>query len=267
MLKHLLKRLLVSALAAYGLLWTIVDSVGAFFPKIKPEGIYQYLLLILPSIAFAAWRAWPLSRTELTIPNSDSVLSIEFGDIWKKQGCVAIQVNEFFDSQLGDHVSTNSLHGQFIRDVLRGQSAHFDEYVSKALAIEPFENVPRPSGNTKRYRIGTTASIDIGPNRYLLFAFAKTDIATLKASASIHDLWDALDGLWRAITIRSNGEPVSMALVGGGLSGVGLPARSLLQVMMISFCYYTKKQKVTDRLTIVLPRILARDIDLRDLDI
>lgn len=266
MLKHRSKTFFVNGLATYGLLWTIVESVGAFFPQIKPEGIGQYALLVLPSIAYGAWHAWPVSSVELTVPNSDSVLCIEFGDIWEKTGCIAIQVNEYFDSQIGDHVSPNSLHGQFIQKVLRSQSADFDLYVARALENVPYETVARTSGNPKKYKIGTTASIDIGPQRYLLFAFAKTDITTLKASASVHELWDALAGLWQSVTIRNNGYPVSMPLVGGGLSGVGLPAKNLLQILMTSFSYYTKKQKITSRLTIVLPKSLSKEIDLRELN-
>lgn len=265
LIKQRLKTFLIHGLAAYGLLWTLVESFGAFFPEIKPDGILQYSFLVLPSVAFGIWRARPVSRVELTVPNSDTVLCIEFGDIWKKRGCIAIQVNEFFDSLLGNHVSPNSLHGQFIRDVLRSQSSNFDSYVTRALSNVPFEEVARTSGNIKRYKIGTTAAIDIGPERYLLFAFTKTDITTLKASASVHELWDALAGLWAAITIHSNGDPVSMPLVGGGLSGVGLPARNLLQLLMTSFSYYTKKQKITGRLTIVLPKAMAKEIDLQEL--
>jgi hypothetical protein len=172
-------------------------------------------------------------------------LCVEFGDIWKTQGCVALQVNEYFDSLLGNHVSTNSLHGQFIRDVMKGRSDEFDRLVSAALTGQPFVQVQRPSGNTRRFKIGTTAAVDIGPTRYLLYAFATTDISTLKASATVHELWDAL--------------------AGGGLSGVGLPARILLEILLTSFAYYTKKQKITGKLTIVIPKHLSAEIDLRQL--
>jgi hypothetical protein len=255
----------VHALAAYGLAWTLVESVGAFFPEIKPEGWKQYGLLVLLALTYGVAKAWPRKSVELAVPYSDSVVRVEFGDLWKKSGCIAIQVNEFFDSQLGGHVSENSLHGQFIRDTLRRQSAEFDRLVGLALAGETFDLVTRASGNDRRYPIGTTACVDVGPNRYLLFAFAKTDVATLKASATVHELWDALAGLWRAITIHSNGDPVAMPLVGGGLSGVGLPAKNLLAILLTSFAYYTKKQKITGKLTIVLPKELAREINLREL--
>jgi len=264
---HRSKIFLTNGFAVYGLIWTIVESVSAFFSQIKPNGLTQYLFLIVPSVCFGLWRAWPVSRIELTVPNSDSILCIEFGDLFDKKGCIAIQVNEFFDSLLGDHVSPHSLHGQFINNLLRSQSAEFDQQISLALSAEPFEHVTRKSGNQKKYKIGTTASIDLGPNRYLLFAFTKTDISTLKASASVHELWDALAGLWASVRIRGNGYPVYMPLVGGGLSGVGLPARNLLQILIISFSYYTKKEKIASRLTVVLPRSLAKEIDLSDLNI
>ena len=144
----------------YGLLWTFVESVGAFFPNIRPDGWGQYALLVLPAVAYGSWRAWPIAKVTLTVPHSDSLLCVEFGDIWKKQGCIAIQVNEYFDSILGNHVSPNSLHGQFIRDVMRGRSDEFDKLVSTALVGHPFDQVSRPTGNTKRFKIGTTASID-----------------------------------------------------------------------------------------------------------
>jgi hypothetical protein len=212
-----IKTFAVHALAAYGLAWTLVESIGAFFPGVKPEGWKQYGALVLLAVAYGLKQAWPRKSVELVVPFSDSVVRIEFGDLWKKTGCIAIQVNEFFDSQLGNHVSANSLHGQFIREILRGQSAEFDRLVSLALSAEPFDQIQRTSGNTKRYRIGTTACVDVGPSRYLLFAFAKTDVTTLKASATVHELWDALAGLWQAITIHSNGDPVSVPLVGAGL--------------------------------------------------
>lgn len=262
MLRRAASRFVLFGFATYGVLWTLVESVSSYFPHLKPEGFAGYGLLLLASGAVGTWRAWPTTKIEVKIPNSDSSMCVEFGNVFDKAGCVAIQANEFFDSHLGDHVSPNSLHGQFIRDVLGGQSSSFDTLVSNALAGEPFEPVPRTTGNTKKYRIGTTASIDVNGKRYLLFAFTKTDTKTLKASATVHELWDALAGLWEGIRIRANGNPVSMALVGGGLSGVGLPVGNLLQIMMISYSYYTKKNKISNNISFVLPTAMSREIDL-----
>lgn len=265
MLKHVAKRFVVFSFAAYGALWTIIESLSAFKDSLKPTGLLAYSVLIFLSLAVGIWQAWPSRRIEIRIPNSDSSVAIEFGDIFSKQGCIAIQVNEFFDSLLGDHVSTNSLHGQFIRNVLGGQSASFDTLVTAALAGIPHVVIQRPNGNPKRYEIGTTASIDVNAKRYLLFAFAKTDISTLKAYATVHEFWDALSGLWETARVRSNGDPIYVPLIGAGLSGVGLPERQLLELLILSFVYHTKKTKITKQATIVLHPSLRRIIDLKSI--
>lgn len=146
-----------------------------------------------------------------------------------------------------------------------GQSTSFDTLISAALAGEPYEVAQRPNGNQKRYKIGTTASVDVNSKRYLLFAFAKTNISTLKAYATVHEFWDALSGLWETARVRSNGDPIYVPLIGTGLSGVGLPERQLLELLILSFLYHTKKLKITKQVTIVLHPSLRRIIDLKSI--
>lgn len=112
-----------------------------------------------------------------------------------------------------------------------------------------------------------TITVEVNTNRFLLFAFAKTDITTLKAYATVHELWDALSGLWEAVRVRSNGYPVYVPLIGTGLSGVGLPERQLLDLVILSFAYHTRKSKVAKEVTIVLHEDLRYRIDLKSLKI
>lgn len=256
------KDFLLFGFASYGALWTLAESFSAFVPDHKPEGLFQYSALILVCVGIGLWRAWPRQSVEIDVPNSDSSLVIKFGDIFKTDGCIAIPVNEFFDSQIGNHVAQSSLHGQLITNLLGGQSAAFDSLVSSALATQPCNVVARSSGNARQYKIGTTATIEINAKKFFLFALTKTDLQTLKASASVHELWDSLAGLWESVRNHSNGHTVALPLVGGGLSGVGLPPRSLLEIIVISYFYYTKKFKIADSITVVLPKNLSTKIDL-----
>lgn len=265
MFKHVAQRFAVFSFAAYGALWTVIESFSAFVETLKPSGVCAYAMLAGASMLAGAWKAWPAGRIELPIPGTDSSIAVEFGDIFSKKGCIAIQVNEYFDSRLGEHVSPNTLHGMFIRDVLGGQSASFDALVSAALAGVPHEEVPRQDGNTRRYKIGTTASIDVNAQRFLLYAFARTDPNTLKASATVHEVWDALAGLWEAARVRSNGYPIYVPLLGAGLAGVGLPEPRLLDLLILSIVYQTKKNKIGNQVTIVLHKRLKRKIDLKEL--
>ena len=262
MLKQFFQRLALFSFAAYGAMWTAVESISAFIETMKPGGWRSYATLVVASLAYGLWKAWPARKVEIGVPNSDSSVNIQFGDLLKMNGCIAIQVNEYFDSLLGNHVSTKSLHGIFIRDVLGGQSATFDSLVRNALSTTPFEVVKRKSGNTHRYRIGTTAAVDINSRRFLLFAFARTDLSTLKAQATIHDFWEALSGLWEGVRVHSNGENVYVPLLGSGLSGVGLPERQLLELMILSFFYHSKKNKIAKCVTIVVHSSLRAKINL-----
>ena len=195
----------VFGFAAYGILWTVIGSFGLFFPDDRPEGLCWYSAMVLASIVSGLWRCWPKSKIELKVPASDSTIEIKFGYIFTDEGNVVIPVNEYFDRLLGDHVSERSLHGIFIRDVLGGQSAAFNDLVDQALNSVSAQTVRRESGREKKYPIGTVACVDVNDTRYLLAALSRTDLDSLKASATVHELWDCLSGIWQGVRNFSNG--------------------------------------------------------------
>ena len=248
--------------AAYGALWTAAEPLGAVLKKCKPEGIYWYGAMIMASIVVGLWKCRPRRHVEFKIPGSDSSIRIEFGDIFQNGKVIVIPVNEYFDGLLGDHVSENSLHGQFIKNVLGGQARAFYDLTSEDLQTVSSEEVHRESGRCSKYPIGTVARADVNDKRFLLAALSRTDVASLKASATLHELWDCLAGIWQGVRDFSNGNSVKIPLLGSGLSGVGLPAKNLIEVIVTSFLYYTKKQKIADRVTLVLPQTLEPEIDL-----
>ena len=260
--KRVVQDFFVFGFAAYGVLWTTIVSFGFFFKNSKIEGAYWYVAIVLASVVTGLWRCWPREHVKLQIPASDSSIEIRFGDIFEGVGVVVIPVNEYFDGSLGDHVSENSLHGLFIRDVLGGQSNAFFDLTSEALESAVATNVQRESGREKKYPIGTVACVDINQKRFLLAALSRTDLKTLKASATVHELWDCLTGIWEGVRNFSNGNCVKIPLLGSGLSGVGLPPKNLIEIIVTSFLYYTKQQKVADKVTLVLHPRLKAEIDL-----
>lgn len=260
-----LEDFLLGGAATYGTLWLIVESLSGFFPSLRPEGIERYGVLLALSVLGGVWRAWPTRQIEFEIPGSDSSFEIRFGDVFCGDGVVVLPVNEYFDGELGDHVSKESLHGQFIWNVLGGHAATFVCLAGKALsAVEPIESgVPRSSGQRDRYAIGTCARVDFQDRRYLLVALSHTDVASLKASATVQDLWACLAGVWRGVRQYASGKRVRVPLIGSGLSGIGLPPSTLVEIIVTSFLYHTKEQKVADKITLVLPSRFARRLDLK----
>ena len=258
---------LIGGFATYGALWLAVGSISAFFASLKPEGLVWYCALVVLSAIGGVWRAWPTKRIEFPIPASDSSFEIRFGNVFEGKGVVVIPVNEYFDGDLGDHVSEDSLHGRFIRDVLGGQSKTFFDLTSEALAgVVPEQiGVARSSGQCDRYAIGTVARVDVNDQRYLLVALSHTDLSSLKAFATVHDLWTCLEGVWKGIREYSNGKPVRIPLIGSGLSGTGLPLGNVIEIMITSFLCHTKERKVADRVSLVLPRRFAGNLDLNSI--
>ena len=253
---------LVYGFAAYGILWAVIEPFGSFFEDSKPKGIYWYCTMVLLSVVSGLWNCWPRNHIELKIPASDSSMRITFGDIFKGEGVVVIPVNEFFDGLLGDHVSTNTLHGFFIKNILGGQSDAFFQLTGNALGSIEAEKVQRTSGSEEKYPVGTVACVDVNEKRYLLAALSQTDTNTLKATATVHELWDCLAGIWQGARNFSNGNNVKIPLIGSGQSGVGLPAKHLIQIIVISFLYYTKKHKIADKVILALHPRLKGEIDL-----
>ena len=260
--KRTVRDFVVFGFAIYGILWAIVESFGYFFEDNKPEGFYWYGAMVIVSVVSGLWKCWPRNRIVLKIPASDSSMEINFGDIFEGNGVVVIPVNEYFDGCLGDHVSENTLHGLFIKKILGGQSATFFDLTSKALESFNEEHVQSKSGREMKYPIGTVACVDVNDKRFLLAALSRTNTKTQKASATVHELWDCLAGIWDGARNFSNGDCVKLPLVGSGQSGVGLPAKNLVEVIVTSFLYYTKKQKIADRVILVLHSRLRGEIDL-----
>lgn len=245
----------------------VLESLSWFFESTKPGGWFGFGVFLAAAAIAGLYRAWPQKPVEFAMPGSSSRFEIKFGDIFDGGAVVVIPVNDFFDGELGDHVSENSLHGQFIKRVLGGQSQSFYTLTSQALAgVKPTEEgVARSSGQRNRYAIGTVARVDVARQRYLLAALSHTDLQSLKATASLHDLWMCLAGIWNGVRDHASGRPVSIPLIGSGLSGVGLPLGRLLDFLITSFFYHNKERTVVQRVTLVLPNRLARDLDLKSI--
>jgi hypothetical protein len=218
------------------------------------------------ALAIGLWRTIPRSTVRLHLKAIDTKITVGFGDLFESPGVKVVPVNEFFDSDLGDHVAHRSLHGQLISRLFSGHPASFNALVDAELANVPHDVVSRASGRQKRYFIGTTPMITAGEQPFLLLALCHTDLGTLKASCDVPTLWMALSGLWAAVRNRAGGRPVVVPLIGGGLAGIGLPPSQLLQIIVLSLVTASRQSNLVSPITIVLPQDRFDEIDLAVLD-
>lgn len=246
----------------YSTIWTVLDSSAFFFPSFEPRGWRIAGLMLLAGILIGLWRVFPSRRAQIRIKAIDVTIEVEFGDLFESPHPKVVSVTEFFDSEIGQPVSPRSVHGQLINRCFGGQSAAFDAVVERELASEHYEDVPRSKGKNKRYRIGTTPLIQVGNDRFFLCALCHADTVTLKAYCDVPTLWEALDKLWSTVRNRAGGETVSLPLIGGGLSGIGLPPSQLLELILLSVVDFSKRQHIASPIHIVLSPECFEEIDL-----
>jgi len=249
---------------SFSVLFTLIKGVNQFFPGVKVEGPFAFTVIILVSVCFGLKKVWKPSDIKIKVANSDTTIEVLFGDLFAQDGIRAIAVNEFFDSALGKPVSEKSLHGYFLNKCFGGYPQPFDTQVEEQLAKEPFDEVSRMEGKTKKYKIGTTAMLNAEKDRYLVFALTQTDITNCMATADVTMMWVALHHVWQRARAECGGAPLNLPLVGGGLAKIGLPTRDLLNLIILAAITETKEKSITQKIRIVLHRDRFEDLDLRD---
>lgn len=206
---------------------------------------------------------WKISNTVIKVPTTDTKIEVLFGSLFAQEGLRGIGMTRYFESELGAPVSEISLHGQFLQQFSKGETKGFDEQLKKQLGGVSSEDVKKTTGKTKSYPIGTTALIECKRDKYIVFAFAEADPKTCKASSDLNKWEIAMRELWTRARIESGGHPLNIPLIGSGLSGIGLPARELLNLIVLSAITETKLRKITQTIRIILHRDQFEEIDLR----
>lgn len=263
-LRHHPRQSLTHGFAVFGVQLALVKGVTHFLPDIKIEGGLPLAIIISISIIAGLCRMWKTSSVVIKVATTDTKIEVLFGDLFAQEGLRGIGMTEYFESELGVPVSEISLHGQFLQQFSKGENKDFDEQLTKQLDGVPSKDVKKTTGKTKSYPIGTTALIECNGNKYIVFAFAEADPKTCKASSDFSKMEIAMRGLWKKARDEAGGHPLNIPLVGSGLSGVGLPARELLNLMILSAITETKLLKITRTIRIILHRDQFGEIDLRE---
>ena len=259
------RKLVTDSFKCFSIMYTIIKITTQFFPKVKIEGVMPLFVLAGIALLYGLWKVWKPSKIVLPVAHSNTCIEVLFGDIFQQDGLRAVAVNEFFDTELGKPVSPRSLHGIFIQKCFGGRPESLDALLTKDLAnVESHPNTAKIAGKRECYPIGTTVLVPVNEDRYILFAFAKTEAATCKAYSNVEYMSKSLHKLWERARIESGGSPVNVPLVGSGLSGMGLPTRDLLNLIVLSAITETKTREITQVIRVVLHQSRFKEIDLRN---
>lgn len=257
-------RAILTAGASYLILWSIVEPAITFLGFEQVNGPKYFFVLVVLAVLTGIIRSIVPLRIELKIANTPGHIEVTFEDIFAIEGIRVIPINRYFDGELGDLVSPNSLHGKFLTKIYRGNRQEFSSAVAPHLAAHPFTVVPTKQGNVNQYAIGTAILVGTGSERYILIPTADTDPTTLKAGTDFNTVWRALDSLWSFARLNCGGDPIVVPLIGGGLSGLKLDHRRILDMTLLSLIYHTLVHGVGCKVVIAIEPCRAREIDLRD---
>jgi hypothetical protein len=251
--------------ASFSVLWTLVEGLTYFVPDLDLHGIPSLAAVLVIGAIYSVSKVRRPSSVTFNISHTNTKIAIKFSDLFKEEGVRVIAVNEFFDSEIGLPVSGRSLHGIFLSKCFGGHPQAFDKMILDDLAQIGYETETRIQGKLRKYPIGTTALVPVNTDRYLCFALCRTELATCKAQADVPTLWRALEGLYSKARNCLGGAPLVLPLVGSGLSGIGLPARDLLDLIVLSLITESKQKQVTTLIKIILTFDRFEEIDLSEI--
>ena len=204
-----------------------------------------------------------LGKIELFQKTFGSKVIVEFGDIFKQDGCKAISVNDFFDNQVDDVIiSSTSLHGHVLDTYWRGNSEEWYEKVAEDLKSETPAQESRSSGKTLRYSIGTTAHVKSGSEKFLFVALGYTSIIDNTTAATAENLICAIRGLLKKARVVCSNQTLVIPLMGSGLARVGISNAVLLDIILCGIFEELKQGKVTSEIKVILPKSMDGLIDL-----
>lgn len=206
-------------------------------------------------------------RHEVIIPNpgSDTKISVKFGDLLARDGWKAVGTNDFFDSVVDeDLVSSKSLHGHVLTKYWPNNRDDWERQVSASLRSKAGERESRSKGNRLRYPIGTTVRACTEHQKFLFVALGRADPNTNVTQANAEMLICAVRGLVAEARAACSMEPLSIPLMGSGLSRVGIKDSVLIDLIITAILEESRLGKVTERINIILPESKARNINLKN---
>lgn len=260
---------LTKAFSVAGLIWLVTEITTKALPSvdkfITDNGTGYLYFVIAACVLTFLYHIYETRSVSFRVPTTNSRISIYYGDLLRTDTDWLIGVGEFFDSDLGHVVSSQSLHGKLIETVWNSDTGRFRKDVDAALKGIPFESTERSFKPDKKYPIGTTVVLPRGARKIFLVAMSRTDLTSSKASSTVPLLWDALRGALTSIHNFGNGGTVSLPLIGNGRSSVNIEPQHLLRLIVLALIDFGRRTGLPNQVNVVLPEDCFEKLDIREI--
>jgi hypothetical protein len=260
---------ITQALSMAGAIWLVTEIATKVSDSaehwIKQHGDYYIAIVLSASAIWFVRHIYEVRSVKFNLPTTDTEIAIRYGDLFEQPTDWLIGVGEFFDSDVGQVVSKNSLNGKLINNTYNGDAAVFRTCVDAALAGTKFTRTGRSIQPNLKYAIGTTAVLARGPHKIFLVAMSRTDPETSKAASDVPTLWQAFGGALASVHNYGNGAPLSLPLIGNGQSSVNISPQHLLRLIALALVDYGRKFGLPKQVNIIVPEECFEALDIREI--
>lgn len=217
-------------------------------------------------------------RFEIISANNGHKLYLQYGDIFNENEVInslerrniVIPVNRCFDTIVDNNlISEKTLQGKTFK-ILYSQNIYTEDSlnlkIQQQLANKQYTTISKkdkPSGNRKRYDVGTVVNLHANnKENYLLWALSTFD-NQLKAHTSMQDYSLAVQRLIEACNNESEGFPVVIPLVGTGLSRTNKEQNDVITYLLNAF--KLNKSEINCDIHIIVQENMKKEISIMNI--
>lgn len=279
----LLKKTWQITVAVYGVMGFIglLAPLNEILPNKWSFGVKAFLsLLMLLSVFFVAgllvfiWMSKNNKHRVFSVQKGKT-LYVQYGDLFSKEiivdkegkpsadkRIIIIPVNCCFDTIVDDDlIAKEKIHGQAVQKLLSIMTIEeLDKEIKRQLAGKEYTQLEisdKRKGNRKRYDFGTVVEIDsINDSKYFLIALTEFNKKLHMTIRNRENYLVVVQRMIEHISERSQGLPVIIPILGGGVSEVSMSEQEILDTLIQLF--RLNKDKINCNIHIVV-RNEARD--------
>ena len=257
-IKLIFVKFLVVAASYAGAIWTFIEfssfSIKAVREALENHAYVLISVLLISSLA-ALIHVWPKHTVEHEFKSSNTKITIKLGDIFEEDNPICIPTSDYFETNYS--APGPSLKAQMINKIYQSNTQHVADLIHTSLKSQGI--IPpnqRQKDELSRFEPGTT--VIIPANKYGdIFVTVFTSV-TERGSDKITETTPyhysiALVKLWEKYRNNGRQKDLSIPVFGSGLTASGFSVLLLMQTICISFALYSKKNKITNNLKIIVP--------------
>ena len=251
-MKKIIKFFIKSILLKANIIASIITSSAIFALFIGFDEIVQSLssriiiCVIIYLFTLCISCIWVfIENNNIIVKFNNTSIQVKYGDLFAESGITVIPVDTTFSTLVNDKViSSNSLHGKFIKTFFGGNIGELQEQIIKGLAeYNLYSPINKDITKWKeKYEIGTIVEVNKEGHKFFLLALTELNDSN-KAECNFSQYDTAIKSLYKYMDTHSQGDVVNISLLGSGFARLSTSKKNILlfmilQAMLSEYSFY-----------------------------